>query len=145
MDLDRARAIVEKHGAVLQSARGRVPSLAEEIAGERIRGSWWSHPRGREIFAIVSALAEDENVLFCRLVEGKVTLVHRRLWPALARLAPQLDAKRTCRIVQVHTDSGHHETREQPFPDWAPPDVLAAAAKLDDDEARRQLGAALAR
>jgi len=32
-------AFVEKHGVVLASARGPVPSLAEAIAGEPIRGS----------------------------------------------------------------------------------------------------------
>ena len=37
-----ALAFVERHGAVLLSARGAAPSLAEWIAGEPIRGSWWA-------------------------------------------------------------------------------------------------------
>jgi hypothetical protein len=36
-----AIAFVKRHGVVLQAARGPVPSLADAIAGETIRGSWW--------------------------------------------------------------------------------------------------------
>jgi len=46
----QALAFVKRHGIVLQAARGPVPSLAEAIAGGPIRGSWWGHPKGREIF-----------------------------------------------------------------------------------------------
>ena len=35
---------VERHGVVLASARGPVPNVAEAVAGEPIRGSWWGHP-----------------------------------------------------------------------------------------------------
>ena len=43
-----ALAFVERHGIVLESARhAAIPSLAEAIAGEPIRGSWWAHPKGR--------------------------------------------------------------------------------------------------
>ena len=38
------RAWVREQGIVLQSARGPLPNLAEWIAGEPIRGSWWGHP-----------------------------------------------------------------------------------------------------
>jgi hypothetical protein len=41
-------AWVREQGVVLQSARGPVPNLAEQIAGEPIRGSWWAtHPAMR--------------------------------------------------------------------------------------------------
>jgi hypothetical protein len=32
---------VREQGIVLQSARGPIPNLAEYVAGEPIRGSWW--------------------------------------------------------------------------------------------------------
>jgi len=35
---------LREQGVVLQSARGPVPNLAEQVAGERIRGSWWGPP-----------------------------------------------------------------------------------------------------
>src|SRR5262249_60565142 len=75
-----ALAFVRRHGIVLQAARGPVPSLAEAIAGGPIRGSWWGHPRGQAIFAASTAVADHADVLVCRLVGGKGTYVHRRLW-----------------------------------------------------------------
>jgi len=38
-------AWVEAQGIVLQSARGPLPNVADFIAGEPIRGSWWATPR----------------------------------------------------------------------------------------------------
>ena len=78
---------MEKHGVVLLAARGSVPSLAEAVAGERIRGSWWGHPKGSEIYRAAQAVCESPDVLVCKLVKGKITYVHRRLWPALVKLA----------------------------------------------------------
>jgi hypothetical protein len=48
----QALAFIRKHGVVLESAQGPVPSLAEAIAGEPIRGSWWGHPSSRLIFEV---------------------------------------------------------------------------------------------
>ena len=87
----KAIAFVERHGVVLQAARGPVPSLAEAIAGESIRGSWWGHAKGREIFRASRAVCESPEVLVCKLVDNKVTYVHRRVWPALIKLAPRFD------------------------------------------------------
>ena len=70
---------------VLQSARGPIPNLAEYVAGEPIRGSWWGHPAGRDIFAVLTHLMESPDLVATRLINGKITLVHRRLWPALVR------------------------------------------------------------
>ena len=74
-------------GVVLQSARGPVPSLAERIVGEPIRGSWWGHPSGDEIYRVVNRVRASPDVVATRLINGKVTLIHRRLWPALVRVA----------------------------------------------------------
>jgi hypothetical protein len=63
-----------------------LPSLIAAITGGPIAGSWWSHPRGKDIFAIASALEDSADVLVGKLVDGKVTFVHRRLWPALYRV-----------------------------------------------------------
>jgi hypothetical protein len=84
-----ALAFVERHGIVLQAARGPVPNLAEAIAGGPIRGSWWGHTKGKEIFRAADAICESPNVLVCKLIGGKITYVHRRLWPALVKLAPR--------------------------------------------------------
>ena len=59
----QALAFVEGHGIVLQAARGPVPSLAEAIAGGPIRGSWWGHPKGQEIFRVAEAVSEGASIV----------------------------------------------------------------------------------
>lgn len=140
MNAQQALAFVEQHGVVLASARGKAPTLTEAIAGGPIKGSWWSHPEGKRIFAVLSAVQEHDDILVCRLLAGKVTLVHRRLWPAVAALALQLPAAAVARVRQVHSASGKHVNEETPFPQWLPPDAARAAAGLDPDRARAALG-----
>ncbi len=128
---------------VLASARGPVPSLAEAVAGEPIVGSWWAHPKGKAIFAALSELDDADEVRCFKLVDGKVTFVHRRVWPALARLATDgaIAAARVASIHQEHMPTGEHRNMVMPFPDWVPDDVARAAAALTADDARAQLGA----
>ena len=115
-----ALAFVEEHGIVLESARGPVPSLASAIAGEEIRGSWWGHAKSEQIWVSTRRLRESEDILVCRLVGGKVTYVHRRLWPALVRLSDRFSADRIAQIRELHTEQGHHSVSETPFPAWVP-------------------------
>lgn len=131
-----AIAFVASHGIVLESARGAVPCLVQEIAGGEIHGNWWSHPLGKTLFRVTRAVRASEDILVCRLVAGKVTLVHRRLWPALARCAMDFPPARIARIVEEHTPSGKHQTREMPFPQWVPADVMAQSRDLDKAQAR---------
>ena len=133
-------AFVERHGVVLASARGPAPSVAEAVAGESIRGSWWAHAKGHEIFGALSAIDDSPDVLCFKLVAGKVTFVHRRMWAALVCLAGELGEDRLAAIKQEHTASGAHRNIVTPFPDWVPRDVAAAARALDPAAARAQLG-----
>jgi hypothetical protein len=137
---DNAVAFVERHGVVLESGRGPVPSLAEAVAGGTIRGSWWGHPESHAIFVATRAVRASPDVLVCRLVNGKVTYVYRRLWPALVRLAGRLDGRRLAMIREEHTASGAHRVNETPFPDWVPPAVNDEARRLSDEEALQALG-----
>ncbi len=61
-------ALVEQHGIVLESAKGPVPSLASEIAGEEIQGSWWGHAEAEHIWSLTRGLRGSENILVCRLI-----------------------------------------------------------------------------
>lgn len=135
-----ARRFVKKHGVVLEGGRGPVPSLAETVAGESISGSWWGHPKGHEIFALSRAIRDWRDVLVCRVVSGKVTYVHRRLWPALVRLAARFDGDRLAALYEVHTAMGRHELQAMPFPRWVPPEVRKAATHLTDTDAVCMLG-----
>jgi hypothetical protein len=137
-----ALAFVRKHGVVLLSARGAAPALAEWIAGEPIRGSWWAHPRGHEIFALANAVSDSPDVLVCRLLAGKRTFVHRRLWPALLCAASRFRSEQLARVIEEHTAAGRHETREVPFPEWAPREARAAAKRLRLEDALAELAAA---
>jgi hypothetical protein len=112
---------VREQGIVLQSARGPVPNLAEYVAGEPIRGSWWGHAAGHEIFAVLSRVLNSPDVITTRLVNGKVRLIHRRLWPALLRIADRFPKERLAAVDEEHTASGAHRTIEIPFPEWALP------------------------
>ena len=131
----QALAFVEKRGIVLESARGPVPSLAETIAGEPIRGSWWGHPKGNTIFACSRAIRASNDVLTCRLIDGKVTYVHRRLWPALARLSDNFRPERLAPIKEIHTTAGKHRIENIPFSRWISPDEIRKGAALSKEQA----------
>jgi hypothetical protein len=131
----QALAFIRRHGVVLEAAHGPVPSLVEAVAGEPVRGNWWSHPKSHEIFAVTRAIRDSNEVLVCRLIDGKVTFVHRRVWPALVRVAGRLPLDHLSQVCEVHTSSGHHVTKEVPFPKWVPVTVRAAARRLSEEAA----------
>jgi len=140
MTSTQAMAFVKKHGVVLVSAKGPVPRLTEAIVNEPIKGSWWAHPRSRDIFAILQIVANSKDVLVCRLVGGKVTFVHRRLWPALVRVTSKFPARQIAQVHEEHTTSGRHVTREVPFPKWVPPEVTEKAKRVSEKGALAALG-----
>jgi len=132
----QALAFVERHGVVCESARrAGIPSLAEAIAGATIHGNWWSHPGSREIFALTRAVRDAPHMLVCRLVDGKVTFVHERLWPALVRLAGRFPPARLARLREVHSASGKHIVKTTVFPDWVPAPTQAQALRLEESAA----------
>jgi hypothetical protein len=132
-------AALAQYGMLLQSARGPVPSVAELVAGEPVRGSWWSHPASHEIFVAINALCASPDVVRVRLIDGKVTLVHRRLWPALVRVGDRFPSAALAAIHEEHSDTGAHTVRQEPFPAWVPNDVRELAASMSDDDAWEQL------
>src|SRR5215213_6582909 len=79
-------AYLRKHGLLLQQDK-RLPDVATTVAGEPIRGSWWAHPRAQAIFACLGELEQHPDTLATKLIAGKVTFIHRRLWPAVLAVA----------------------------------------------------------
>jgi len=128
-----------ERGMLLASARGPIPNIAEMIAGEPIKGSWWGHPAGHRIYNELNALDDSPDVVRMRLVKGKVTLVHRRVWPALARVADAFTDKQLAILHEVHTESGAHRVHDEGFADWLPDDVRDAAAALTVEQAWAEL------
>jgi len=140
-EVARALAFIERHGVVLASARGAAPRLIDAIAGETIVGNWWSHPKANAIYAVLEGASTSADVLACRLVDGKVTLVHRRLWPALVRIADRFAPERIAQVRNEHTASGRHVAQHVPFPEWVPAEVSREAASIGVDEAVAAVGA----
>jgi hypothetical protein len=136
---EQGLAFVELHGIVLQAARGPVPNLVEAIAGEAIRGSWWAHPKGRQIFRVSEAIGASPDVLVCKLLDGKVTYVHRRLWPALVKSAALFREGQLDRVWSEHTPTGAHRSRRIAFPEWVPGDVVQQSQRLSPADAQRIL------
>jgi len=140
MTVSEAIAFIEIHGIVLASAKGPVANLADVIAGEPIKGSWWAHAEGKQIFAVLQAVADSDQVLVCRLLNGKITFIHRRLWPALVRVADRFPVQHLAQVKEQHTASGRHLTQEKPFPEWVPAAIAKQATKLTEADALATLG-----
>jgi len=140
---EEAIAFIRRHGVVLEAGSGPVPSLVEVIVGTPVRGNWWSHPRGMEIFQLTRAVRASRQILVCRLVSGKVTFVHRTLWPALVRAAEHFSRSDLAQLREEHTSSGRHVVATIAFPDWAPASISTRAGKLSIESALDLLPAAL--
>jgi hypothetical protein len=137
---NRVLAILKREGVMLESCQGPVPNLVELIAGERVKGNWWSHPLSHRIFELTRSLRDSPDVLTCRLVNGKVTFVHRRVWPALVRLANLFPQSQLAAIQEVHTRTGAHKVITIPFPAWVPNHVMTAGRRLSAEHAVSSLG-----
>jgi hypothetical protein len=136
----QAIRLLRREGAMLQSARGPLATLTHAIAGEAIRGSWWGHPAGKHIFAVLSRLHELEEVAACKAVDGKITLVHQRLWPALVAAAGTRPNRHLDRVRQEHQASGEHRNMVERWPRWIPAKVRNEAKGLALSDAKADLG-----
>ena len=124
--------LVEKHGVMLASARGAVPNVAEVVAGAPIIGGWWAHPKGKAIFAALSEIDDSDDIRCFKLIDGKITFAHRRVWPALVRLGRDgaVATDRLAAVQQEHMPTGEHRNFVTPFPDWVDDATAKAADKL---------------
>lgn len=139
MNLKQAQDFIRYHGVVLESAQGTEPSLAQRIAGERIQGSWWGHPKGHAIYELTQKIRESKAVLTCTLAKGRATYIHRRLWPAFARLSNRFSEHALDQVKEVHLPSGRHKREDIPFPTWVPDDMLSLSKTLTEVQAECQI------
>ena len=89
-NLGRALRQLEDIGLLLVSG-SEIPDLCSLVSGAKVRGSWWSSPYAHEIFAVSEFLSEHADVTLTKLVSGKVTFVHRSLWPKLVAVGMARD------------------------------------------------------
>jgi hypothetical protein len=78
----RVLSQLKKFGLLLESDP-RLPSVATIITGSPLHSSWWSHPLAHTIFHVNGQLDDHPDVLVTKLIAGKVTWVHRKLWPEI--------------------------------------------------------------
>ena len=88
----RLERLLDAHGLLLVHD-AKLPSATACIAGAPVPGSWWGHAQGKLIYETLEELGE--TVAWAKLVLGKDTLVHRRLWPALVAAAASRQAWQT--------------------------------------------------
>ncbi|MCZ6619737.1 MAG: hypothetical protein O7E57_16580 [Gammaproteobacteria bacterium] len=141
----RAMDFIRDKGVVLEAARGLEPSLAQRVAGEPIKGSWWSHPKGHEIYQLTRKIHNSRAILICTLAQGRITYVHRRLWPFFVRMEHRFPPHALDRVHEVHLPSGRHQRQDVPFPQWVPESTLVEAKSLSVQEATREIGVWLER
>ncbi len=95
---------------------------------------------GDEIFVLTRTIRSSDTILVCRLVQGKVTYVHQRLWPAIVRLQAGFGKENLGAIQEIHTSSGKHQVSVTPFPDWVPLSAKEQAERLTIADATSQVG-----
>jgi hypothetical protein len=76
---------LESRGLLLQGD-GALPSVVRVVVGGPVRGSWWSHAKAHDIYAVCQFLKHHPDATTAKLILGKVTYVHRALFPALAAI-----------------------------------------------------------
>jgi hypothetical protein len=123
--VDDVTRALQVHGLLLlQDATAR--SLVTLVAGDVVKGSWWAHPRGNEMFAIAEALeaitSKGQRIKIAKLVDGKVTFVHERLWPALHAVGSAREPWQMAKLTA---------------------EARALLRKVDDGETTRAKGAAV--
>jgi hypothetical protein len=84
-------------GLLLQHDRD-LPSFTTLVVGRPVAGSWWGHRRGREIYRLLEEFQLRSGKLSAKLVNGKLTYVHKRLWPAFLELATHGERTRARRL-----------------------------------------------
>jgi len=92
--LQRVEHELERIGVLLEHDQ-ELPSVTALVAGEPIAGSWWGHRLGHAIYDLLHELSERSGQLDAKLVNGKITYVHPRLWPAFLAMAQDPDPSRT--------------------------------------------------
>jgi hypothetical protein len=86
LDGDAVVAAVAELGLLLLSDPKRKNAI-QILTGEFPRGSWWSHPEANRIYQVLQGVEAHPDLVSTKLLSGKVTFVHRTLWPALLAVA----------------------------------------------------------
>ena len=78
-------------------------------------------------------MRDSPQVLVCRLAGGRVTYVHRRVWPALVKLASRFRKAQLVKVWDEHTRTGAHRSRKTAFPAWVPSNGCPDTIRVGDE------------
>jgi phosphoribosylformimino-5-aminoimidazole carboxamide ribotide isomerase len=78
----------ERYGLLLQTD-ANFPNVVSLVVGERVRGSWWAHHESGRIYDLSNQLFGWPQCLVLKLLSSKLTLIHRRWWPAIYSIAAE--------------------------------------------------------
>jgi hypothetical protein len=121
---------LERYGLLL-AHDGELPSVTLIVAGEPIRGSWWGHTLGHTIYDLLGAFQDRSGKLDAKIIDGKVTYVHPRLWPAFLALAQHAPEARLAKLPPAAVALYRHVERHGPIrADALPPTLTSAPREL---------------
>src|SRR2546427_3044941 len=86
-DARGALAFIKERRIVLSTGRSRLLSLAEAIAGRKLRGSWMANPEVFRIYNVLGKVHRSDAIVTAPLILGRETLLDVTLGPAVARIA----------------------------------------------------------
>lgn len=96
------KVLVEiRNRGLLLHAGGEFPSITTVICGEPISGSWWSHPKANLVYWVMEELDDSGEVTRAKLINGKVTEIHRSLWPALVSIGSARERWQTAGLTDL--------------------------------------------
>ena len=104
---------VARRGLLLQSG-GEFPSATTLICGAPVSGSWWSHPKSSLIHWVFEELDDHAELTTAKLINGKVTLIHADLWPALVAVGSASEDWQTAGLSPL-AKSLHRKTQTGAF------------------------------
>ncbi|TCA01027.1 hypothetical protein [Rhizobium leguminosarum] len=85
--MNDARGYLIQNGIIPLSPTKGLVSIVDLILGPGVPGNWWGHQNANLAYNAYSELANDPDIIVMKLVDYKVTLVHRTLWDCIFRVA----------------------------------------------------------
>jgi hypothetical protein len=64
----------------------KLPSVTGLVVGDTRGRSWWAHPQAKQMYGLSCGLRDHPDVLMVKLISGKLTFIHRPLWPAIVAI-----------------------------------------------------------
>jgi hypothetical protein len=110
-DVSHVETELDRIGLLMQHDKA-LPSATTIIAGAPIAGSWWGHPKGKRIYEVLEELADGPLALCVKLVNGKRTYVHHRLWSPFLLLVKDHEQKAARDLLPLARALYDRATRE---------------------------------